>query len=226
MSRTKQIPSKKLTEYFSKNKDTNIMISDSQLTEKSPFNLFNKTNNFMPAVFINRNDNEMENAIGINHQNIISKSENNNNSEMKILNAGIVQSLLKDSFYNKETDIFLRSEKRKKTRLLVKRGVAYVSLLLNNIALIYTKDKSVYVIDNDSKKYSADKTLTELEEELDNSIFFRANRQYIVNLNFIKSFKAYQKVKLLLDVNVAELEEPIIISQQVAPLFKKWMNDA
>lgn len=226
MSRTKQIPAKKLTEYFSKNKDTNIMISDSQLTEKSPFDLFNRTNNFMPAVFINRNDNEMENAIGINHQNIISKSENNNNSEMKILNAGIVQSLLKDSFYNKETDIFLRSEKRKKTRLLVKRGVAYVSLLLNNIALIYTKDKSVYVIDHDSKKYSADKTLTELEEELDNSIFFRANRQYIVNLNFIKSFKAYQKVKLLLDVNVAELEEPIIISQQVAPVFKKWMNDA
>jgi DNA-binding LytR/AlgR family response regulator len=30
---------------------------------------------------------------------------------------------------------------------------------------------------------------------LDHSIFFRVNRQYIINFNFIKSFKPYQKSK-------------------------------
>jgi two-component system, LytTR family, response regulator len=84
----------------------------------------------------------------------------------------------------------------------------------------------VYVINRDSKKYLIDQTLTELEQELDHAIFFRANRQYIVNLNFIKSFKPYEKVKLLLAVNVHDLAEPVIVSQQVAPVFKKWINDA
>jgi DNA-binding LytR/AlgR family response regulator len=117
-------------------------------------------------------------------------------------------------------------EKRKKSRLLVKRGIVNIALLLNDIAVIYTKNKLVYVIDRGSKKYSIDKTLTELEEKLDDTIFFRANRQYIININFVRSFKAYQKVKLLVDIELAELEEPVVISQQVAPAFKKWMEDA
>jgi DNA-binding LytR/AlgR family response regulator len=60
---------------------------------------------------------------------------------------------------------------------------------------------------------------------LDHSIFFRANRQYIINFNFIKSFNPIKKVKLLVNMEVPDLEEPLIISQQVSPAFKKWMND-
>ena len=55
---------------------------------------------------------------------------------------------------------------------------------------------------------------------------FRANRQYLINMIFIRSFKAFQKVKLQVDMNIRELEEPVIISQQTSPAFKKWMNDA
>jgi DNA-binding LytR/AlgR family response regulator len=83
----------------------------------------------------------------------------------------------------------------------------------------------VYVIDRESKKYMADKSLAELENELDHSIFFRANRQFIVNFNFIKSFKSYQKVKLLVTMDVPDFEKSVIISQQISPAFKKWMND-
>jgi DNA-binding LytR/AlgR family response regulator len=131
-----------------------------------------------------------------------------------------------NSLFKESTGNILKFKERKKTRLLVKRGVAYIALRLEDIALIYTKEKLVHVIDRDSTKYSIDKTLAQLEEELDSIIFFRANRQYIVNLNFIKSFKVYQKVKLLIEINVSGLEEPVIISQLIAPVFKKWINDA
>ena len=115
--------------------------------------------------------------------------------------------------------------KRVKTRLLVKCGVSHIALRLSKIAAIYTKNKLVYVIDRDAKKYTIDKTLTELEQKLDKADFFRANRQYIININFVKSFKAFQKVKLLVEMNVAGLEEPVIISQQTSPAFKKWIED-
>lgn len=52
----------------------------------------------------------------------------------------------------------------------------------------------------------------QLEKQLDQTIFFRANRQYIVNINFIKGFRPFQKVKLLLDMDIPRLEESIIIS--------------
>lgn len=92
--------------------------------------------------------------------------------------------------------------------------------------LFFTENKIVYVVDQWGKKYLIDRNLGELEEDLDNSIFFRANRQYIVNINFIKGFKPYEKVKLQLDLVPAELNYSIIISQETAPAFRKWMYEA
>ena len=99
-------------------------------------------------------------------------------------------------------------------------------MLLEDIALIYTQNKLVYVIDRFSKKYFSDRTLSELEEELDGTIFFRANRQYIININYVKSFKTFKKVKLLIDISIPEINHSIVISQETAPTFRKWMHDA
>ncbi len=101
-----------------------------------------------------------------------------------------------------------------------------IAVRLEDIALIYTQNKLVYVMDRWSKKYVSDKTLSELEEELDNTIFFRVNRQYIININYVKSFKAHEKVKLLIDITIPEINHSIIISQETAPAFRKWMHDA
>ena len=67
--------------------------------------------------------------------------------------------------------------------------------------------------------------MNQLEQDLDHSIFFRANRQYIINLNFIKNFKPYERVKLLVELTVPELNHTIIISQKSAPEFKIWINN-
>ena len=226
MTETKQHPKKKYSEYFLKSPDTNLVPLYQQKTNEFSFDILNKFDTYIPIVFINSNDNEIASAIEIDCQNILSKSEKKIDPEKRILNTGILEMLLKYHFDDKQTVNVLKFEERRKTRLLVKRGPVHIPLLFNDIALIYTKDKVVYVINRDSKKYLMDKTLTELEQELDSTIFFRANRQYIVNLNFIKSFKVYQKVKLILDINIVESEAAVIISQQVAPAFKKWMNDA
>jgi len=109
---------------------------------------------------------------------------------------------------------------------MVKIGRENIPLLMENIALFYTQDKLVYVIDRFAKKYLTDKTLTELEDELDPHIFFRANRQYIINIDFIKSFKACERVKLMVSVSTPGTHYSIIISQETAPAFRKWMQDA
>ena len=115
---------------------------------------------------------------------------------------------------------------RKKTRLIVKKGLENISLRLEDIILFFTENKIVYVVDKWSKKYLVDRNLGELEEDLDDNIFFRANRQYIININYIKGFKSYEKVKLQVDLIIPELNYCIIISQETAPAFRKWMHEA
>ncbi len=115
--------------------------------------------------------------------------------------------------------------KRKKTRLLVQKGVESILLRMEDIILFYTENKVVYVIDRFEKKYLIYSTLSELENELNTSLFFRANRQYIININFIKSFRAYEKVKIKVDM-YPESKHWIIVSQETAPFFRKWMHEA
>jgi len=116
--------------------------------------------------------------------------------------------------------------KKRKTRLIVKKGIENLALKLDDVALIYTESKVVFVIANNEKKYIYDKNLSELEQELDKSIFFRANRQCIVNINYIRGFKAFEKVKLQVDLTFSIIPNKIIVSQETAPQFKKWIHEA
>jgi DNA-binding LytR/AlgR family response regulator len=94
------------------------------------------------------------------------------------------------------------------------------------VVLFFTENKIVYVIDRSGKKYLVDKNLSDLETELDSKTFFRVNRQYIVNINFIRSFKAYERVKLQIELTLSDLNYFIVVSQETAPLFRKWMSES
>lgn len=112
---------------------------------------------------------------------------------------------------------------KKKTRLIVRNGLEHVVLHIDDIALFYTENKIVYVLDKNGKEYMADKNLSDLEQLLDKNCFFRVNRQNIVHINYIRSFKAFERVKLQIELTLSDLNHNIIVSQETAPLFKKWM---
>ena len=116
---------------------------------------------------------------------------------------------------------------RMKKRLIVKMGIENIALKIEDIALIFTENKIAFVIDGQSgRKFISEKNLVELEKELDPQIFFRANRKYIVSINFIKAFKPIDKVKLQVSLTIPDLNHQIIISQNSAKNFKKWIDEA
>ena len=115
--------------------------------------------------------------------------------------------------------------KKKKERLLVQKGIENILLRIDDIAFFYTENKIVYVIDKLDKKYLVYSNLCELEEDLDPQVFFRANRQYIISINFIKSYRAYEKVKIKVDMT-SESGHWIVISQETAPDFRTWIYEA
>ena len=119
-------------------------------------------------------------------------------------------------------------ERKKRTRLVVKKGIENIFILLDNIVFFYTENKIVFAIDHTGKKYVANGSLATLQPELDSNIFFRANRQYIVNISYVKSFRTYEKVKLRVEMNAVHQGDQhfIIISQETAPAFRKWIYAA
>ena len=139
--------------------------------------------------------------------------------------------MLSNYFYEREPGLVKTihfPERKKRTRLVVKKGIENIFILLDNIVFFYTENKIVFAIDKIGKKYITNENLAILELELDRNIFFRANRQYIINIGHIKSFRTYEKVKLSVEMNPVGLNEQhfIIISQETAPAFKKWIHTA
>jgi len=114
---------------------------------------------------------------------------------------------------------------KRKERLVVKKGFSNVLLRMEDIVLFYTESRVVYVLDKEGKRYMCDQNLAELETLLDNHTFFRANRQYIVNIQFIRGYKTLERVKLAVDVNCSESNHSIIVIQETAPYCRKWINE-
>ena len=81
-----------------------------------------------------------------------------------------------------------------------------------------------FLVTKEGRKYLVNKTLKELEEELDPKKFYRANRKYIVHINSIKSYRASEKVKILVELTLPVPEE-IIVSQESAIDFRKWISN-
>ena len=117
-------------------------------------------------------------------------------------------------------------EKKKKTRLLVQKGTEHILLHMKDIVLFYTENKIVYVIDRFEKKYWVDNNLSALEAELNSSLFFRVNRQYIISIDYMKSFRVYEKVKIKIEMTSQGADHCIIVSQEMAPSFRKWVYEA
>lgn len=216
---------KESIDYFKDFRIVDIILSDVQLSDGLSFDIFRETGIDIPVIFITGFDKFMLYAFESNGIDYLLKPVEKEELHKAILKYKMFEQHFSNQ--NKSLQNLLElTGTRKRTRFIVKKGIENLSIRLEDIVMFYTENKIVYLIDRNEKKYIVDKPLNEVEESLDNSLFFRANRQYIINLNFVKCYKAYDKVKLQVDLNIFEKSHSIIISQITAPYFRKWISEA
>ena len=83
-----------------------------------------------------------------------------------------------------------------------------------------------FAVDFEGNRFLLDYNLSQVEQQLDQKVFFRVSRQIIANINAIREFKSieFSKIELYLVKN-NYIKDSIIISQFTAPDFKKWINN-
>jgi DNA-binding LytR/AlgR family response regulator len=113
----------------------------------------------------------------------------------------------------------------KKNRLVFKRGNSYFPLSLQEIAFFYCKGIVVIAVDGHSNQFACDKNLAKLSLILPEEIFFRATRQYFVNVAYIHSYKITKQYTLEVSLKDVKIDCPILISQKLSPFFLKWLRE-
>jgi DNA-binding LytR/AlgR family response regulator len=213
--------------YFSANEKVDIIFSDVQLADGLSFAIFAAVKPTAPVVFITGYDRFVMDAFENNGIDYLLKPVSKDHLEKALRKyKDLERHFAADKEVNAFHQLMHYVSTRKRSRILVRRGIENITMPLQDIVLFYTENKVVYAIDRSGKKFMVDKNLSDLEEELDDKTFFRANRQYILNIDFIKSFKPYERVKLWVDLTVPDIDLPIIISQETAPFFRKWLLEA
>ena len=108
-------------------------------------------------------------------------------------------------------------------RFLVSAGMKLKTMKSVDVAYFYVKENAVFLCSKDNKHYDLDFTLDKLEKILDPNIFFRINRQYIVNIDAIENMITVSKSRLQLNVN-PKANEDVIVSVNNVHDFRIWLN--
>ncbi len=173
-----------------KDVEVDLIFMDIHLADGLSFNIFKSVNIYTPVIFITAYDKYLLSSLEHNGIDYLLKP---------ICSDKLRQSITK--FYNLKTHFttnYLQSfngnngESRTilKDRIIVKKGIEFQSIKAEDVACFYTEHKLIFLVDKDGKKYMAHaNNLTDLMAQLNKKIFFRANRKYNNNINFIKKNK-------------------------------------
>ena len=111
-----------------------------------------------------------------------------------------------------------------KQRFVVNIRNQWMPVAVKDIAC-FTKEVLNYIYLFNGERYLLDvDTLDEVEEVVDPGQFYRANRQYIINIDAVQSVKPVENSKLLIRLKDPNQKFEIDMSREKAPVFKKWMD--
>ena len=117
----------------------------------------------------------------------------------------------------------LKQEKEYRKSFLVHHRNKLIPVPAESIAWFYTKEEVMHACTKTKQQYFIEHTLEELQQLLDPELFFRANRQFIVQRNCIQEVDFYFNGRLLLQMNPPTPEHALISKARV-PEFRRWMS--
>jgi DNA-binding LytR/AlgR family response regulator len=110
------------------------------------------------------------------------------------------------------------------SRIVVRSDDEYRVVQTGHIMYLKIDNRTVTLHDIHHKIHHLDVDgLSDIEPLLDRRMFFRANRQFIVNVNYIKKFRMFDKSKVMLNLD-SSTDPEIVISQKNSANFKNWIS--
>jgi len=213
-------------EWLNENKHPDLIFSDIQLADGLSFSIFESVQIKCPIIFTTAYDEYAIKAFELNSLDYLLKPYTQEQLE-KALNKLHRNNISSDSDkllkVIEQFKISQESSKTYKSRFLISKADSLIPIKADEVAYIFTEDKAVLLKTKTNQQFFINYTLDELEELLDPSIFFRLNRQFIINIDSITKINNYFNGKLKVNINPV-FNDDIIVSRAKAPLLKSWME--
>ena len=224
------IPSLKVArKWFLNNKEPDMLFMDVQLSDGVSFKLFEEFKLECPVVFTTAYDEYAIKAFKVNGVDYLLKPIENDELRRAIdkcrtivESRNVYPSVVMDFLQGLKGN-HTNGENRYKEKFIVNARHQWLPVSTSQIAA-FEKDHLFYIYTMEGEKFILDfESMDEIEELLDPRKFFRANRQWIINMESIKSVKPKENLKLVVSLKLP-LNKEVDVSREKAPIFKKWLD--
>lgn len=212
-------------EWFGTNTQPDLIFMDIHLADGHAFDIFERCSIESPIIFTTAYDEYALKAFKVNSIDYLLKPI----SERELRDAIEKFSKIhrhKEDINSKSINSLIRTLNTHNytTHLLVpKDGDKLIPLVVNDVAFFYIENGIVRATTPDLKSHILSHTLDQLTEMIDPSLFFRANRQYIISKSDISHIELWFGSRLSIKLKSATGARIIINKPRVSE-FKTWFT--
>ena len=194
-------------EWFTDHSMPDLVFMDIHLADGSAFEIFEHVHITCPIIFTTAYDEYALRAFKVNSIDYLLKPTGPETNEL----VNLMRMLKKQESY--------------KTHFLIPiKGDKLLPVSVDMILLFYIRDCQVKAVLTDGTEYSFPQTLDELTECLDPTLFFRANRQYLLSREAIKDIDLWFNSRLSINLRHSVSGEKILVSKARVAEFKEWFS--
>ena len=205
--------------WFSENEHPKLIFSDIVLGDGLSFDIFEKIPTQSFIIYTTAFDQYTLKAFKLNSIDYLLKpiSEEDLSSAIEKFKHFLPSEEPNNAQYLKQ---LIKEEKPKLSRILAKIGYNLKVIKTEEVSCFFSENKIVYA-QTLERTFPTDFTLDELEDVVEEKQFFRVNRQFIINSEFIKNIHTSPFYKVDLQAQPAE---EITVSRDRVKDFKDWLS--
>lgn len=206
--------------------DYDLIFSDIRLSDGLSFEIFRQINIKKPVIFVTAYNDYAIEAFRNNGIDYVLKPFDKEEIQRTLLK---YNTLIAADFKREQTKTAVLLQqlqsvtKQYKKSFLIHYCGRLIPIEAAKINWFYTANEIVYLHTGDGRQYVTEFTLEQLEYELDPTLFFRANRQFIINKNAIDTVEYFFNGRLLVKIHPLP-QEQVLVSKAKAMQFRKWLD--
>jgi len=212
--------------FFKENKTYDLVFMDIHLADGNSFEIVREVEPTAPIIFTTAYDQYAIQAFKLNSidyllkpireialKNAILKFKNN--YRKTLISTQQIEALM----------ILMNTPKKTfRSSFLVQKKDTFIPIASKDFAFFFTQNGVTRGTTKNNQTYSFNEKLEDLENDLNPKLFFRANRQYIIQRSAIKSLQTYFNGRMVLNLQPQEKDQ-IIVSKANVSKLKLWLND-
>jgi DNA-binding LytR/AlgR family response regulator len=211
--------------WFYKNAPPDLVLLDIHLADGPSFEIFNHVKLSCPIIFTTAYDEYAIQAFKVNAVDYLLKPLKVGELQAAIEKYRSIYQKNEEQNYQPLLDSIRSADAGREPikRLLIRFSNSLKLIEIKDAAYFYTKDKITFVImKGTAKRYPVDHPLDKLETMLDLKVFYRINRQFIINVSAIKELQPYSKSRIKVALE-PDTDMEIVISTEKSADFKRWL---